>query len=500
MHQPTKVTYGVDPWPSAVRARLLLVLLVAAVILTVISGCSDRSGSTESTTGTPASRLLTATESAGLPPLPPSRAEVYDYYRLGFFEDGYPGRRTADGLVPHPIYGTYVILDYLNLFKKTNDPTFLKAASHVADAAMARMDTKDEMLRFYYEPEWGLGSSGERFVSGLTQAHYLDVLSRFQEVSGDPRYAEACTKILRSLATPVEEGGVLALTPNGPVIEEAPHTPRDLVLNGWLSALRSLRRYINRTDSEDAKTLLASNLETLASLLPLYDAPDVLNSRYRIRGYGYIRITLGDHEGVHLERPVLEIPGDANYPLSDDLETRWHMGFVRGIEREGDRFTATSNRIQMNVVMSLLSMPEPNVLRIPIDSPRKTTLVAEIADGPFDPLLSGRRTTRWNRIAEIAVEPGLNQVEIELGFDEISPFVYPTNFLKKIGGRNYNSYHFLHIKLLESLCAEHGIETFCDFSERWRGYVEKWPAHPAYRDADIELHRYEQSLHHAAMP
>ena len=479
MLPPNTRRHLIRRWLPVSLATLVIAIIVATLVLT--------------TTGTPESRLLAATESVGLPPLPPHRAEVYDYYRLGFFEDGYPGRRTKYwGLVPHPIYGPYVISNYLSLFKKTKETRFLEAACRVADAALARMDDQGGMLRFFYEPEWGLGKSGERrYVSGLTQSRYLDQLSQLHEISGETRYAEACTRVLRSLATPVEEGGVLASTPHGPVIEEAPHTPRDLVLNGWLTAIRNLRRYLDRTDSEEAKRLLASNLETLASLLPHYDAPDVLNSRYRIRGDGTVRLTLGNHRGVHLERPTLDIPGDDVYPLSDEAETRWHMGFKGGVEREGNRFAATSDRIRMNLVLSLLSMPEPNVLRFSVETPRATTLVVELADGPYLPLGYKLQETGWKQVEEVTLEPGTNLVEIELGFDEISPFVYPTNFLKKIGGRHYNVYHYIHIDALASLCDEYEIEAICEFAERWREYVKKWPELPAYRDEDIELDRYK---------
>jgi len=491
MRQPTKITHGPGPGPSTVRTRPLLALLVMAVILATTTGCSDRSSPTELKAGTSASRLLEATESVGLPPLPPYRAEVYDYYRLGFLEDGYPGRWTdEEGLVPHPIYGTYVVVDYLNLFERTGDRRFLDAARRVADAALARMDDQAGMLRFFYEPEWGLGSSGERYVSGLTQAHYLDQLSRLHELSGDPRYAEACEKVLRCLATRVEEGGVLAMTPLGPVIEEAPHSPRDLVLNGWLTAIRGLRRYLQRTESDEAASLLEANLATLATILPLYDAPSTVNSRYRIRGYGYLRLVLDDAKGVRLDRPTLEIPGDDVYPLANEIDNRWHMGFVRGVESAGDRFTATEDRILLNLVMSLLSMPEPNLLRLTIETPKAQDLAIELARGPFDPLQSGLRTTDWNKIEEIELQAGVNEIEIELGFKAIDPFVYPTNFLKKIAGRHHNAYHFVHIDGLESLCDEYGTEAFCDFAARWRGYVEQWPDHPAYRDAGIEFDRY----------
>ena len=130
MHRPTNARNPDRPWPPLASGVLVLV----ALAFLAITGCSDPPVETRSTAGTPASRLVEATESVGLPPLPPYRAEVYDYYSLGFLDDGYPGRWTDEGLVPHPIYGTYVVIDHLNLFERTGDRRFLEAARRAGGA------------------------------------------------------------------------------------------------------------------------------------------------------------------------------------------------------------------------------------------------------------------------------------------------------------------------------------------------------------------------------
>lgn len=93
--------------------------------------------------------LLQTTELAGLPPLPQRRAAIYDYYKLGFLHDKYPGKYVSGTLVPHPIYGVYVINDYLNSFKETGNTSNLHAAITVADAAISRMVLENEMLLFF---------------------------------------------------------------------------------------------------------------------------------------------------------------------------------------------------------------------------------------------------------------------------------------------------------------------------------------------------------------
>src|SRR5690606_41332342 len=70
----------------------------------------------------------------GLPPLNEARRAVWDSYRIEFLPDGYPGKRTDDGVRPHPIHGPYAITDHRQAYGTSHDPHYLEAAKHVADA------------------------------------------------------------------------------------------------------------------------------------------------------------------------------------------------------------------------------------------------------------------------------------------------------------------------------------------------------------------------------
>jgi hypothetical protein len=434
--------------------------------------------------------LAAATNAVGLPPLPSARADVYDYYDLVFLEDAFPGRKTSDGPVPHPIYGTYVILDYLDLYDQTGDRAALLAAQRVADAAIARMDRSGGMLRFWDEPEWRLGTTSQRYVSGLTQAHYLDQFSRLGAITRDPRYEEAARLVFRSMATRVEDGGVLATTPHGVAIEESPHRPMDIVLNGWLTALRGLRRYAERSGSEEARDLVRRNVQTLTKLLPLYDVPDQANSRYRIRGFGYVRLELDSREGIAFDPIFQEIPGDGAFELEDSLRNRWHPAIVSGLERQDDRLVAAARRVQLNLVFSLLSAPNPNRLRTRIHAARPGKVSVRVATGNYDPMQTGLVTTGWRTMAEIPLAAGPNEVSIDFGIEDIAPFVYPTNFLKRIAGKRYNAYHFVHIDGLADLLRSPQPPGLSEMHARWSSYPTRWPSMPVYRDAGVEFERY----------
>ena len=115
-------------------------------------------------------------DKVGLPPLQRTREEVYDYYKLRFLQNGYPGKQLKDRIAPHPIYGAYVIRDYLTQYDSTKDDKYLKAAVKVARASLGRMEEFKNALVFWYKPDEGLSSFPARFYSGLTQSRYLVLL------------------------------------------------------------------------------------------------------------------------------------------------------------------------------------------------------------------------------------------------------------------------------------------------------------------------------------
>ena len=308
-------------------------------------------------------RLLQTTELVGLPPLPQSRAAVYDYYKLGFLHDKYPGKYVSGTLVPHPIYGVYVINDYLNSFKETGNTSNLHAAITVADAAISRMVLDNKMLLFFYEPDWQLTGTPYRYVSGLTQSHYLDQLSRLAQLTGEHRFTEAAELVLQSLDTTVEKGGCLTNIPTyGPAIEESPDRPRDMVLNGWLTSLRNIHRYIQRSNSKKAQSLFDRNINTLKKLLPLYDAADLANSRYRLRGYIYVNIVFNELNNQIIKNALFHIPKEGEFEINGPLTSRWDFGFTRGVEFGFSGAKAIERRVQLNLVVSLISSPASNYL------------------------------------------------------------------------------------------------------------------------------------------
>ncbi len=73
--------------------------------------------------------------------------------------------------------------------------------------------------------------------------------------------------------------------------------------------------------------------------------------------------------------------------------------------------------------------------------------------------------------------------------DKIELVAHPTAFSKKIGGKFYNVYHFIHIQTLRELHAITGRKVFLDYAEKWEAYAARWPSMEPYKSSGLELRR-----------
>jgi heparosan-N-sulfate-glucuronate 5-epimerase len=84
--------------------------------------------------------------------------------------------------------------------------------------------------KYDLEPPW---------CSALAQGQAASVFVRAHLRSGEERFAVAARKAIAPLL-PASTSGLLAVTPDGVVPEEAPSDPPSLILNGWIYALWGL--------------------------------------------------------------------------------------------------------------------------------------------------------------------------------------------------------------------------------------------------------------------
>jgi hypothetical protein len=71
-------------------------------------------------------------------PWPLSRTDT-DFYRMVLLPDGFPGKRVGARVLPHPIWGTYLIDGFLRGYQRTHDVRSQRALLIVARAAVRRM-------------------------------------------------------------------------------------------------------------------------------------------------------------------------------------------------------------------------------------------------------------------------------------------------------------------------------------------------------------------------
>lgn len=434
---------------------------------------------------------ITGSAPTNLPPLPKARQTVYEYYRLDFAPDGCPMRRMDDGrLVFHPILIPYLVVDYLKLYRSTNDRACLEYARLVMDHALNRAEPDRDELLFFYDPESGLSSIPHRFYSALTQSWYVKALAQLEEHYPGTFGHDLC-RAFASLSIPIDQGGVLIKRDFGWMIEEYPHEPPLYTLNGWLTAIRMVLEALPVLESFNIETdeFLRRNLDAAEHLLPLYDAGFCWNTRYQLTGFTRLKIVTDRSAGLACTRFSIAIPGERT--IEADLAppakpSRWNCY----LERENARL------LQFNIIQSMISFPDPNRYQTSLHCDQDCEATVFIADGDYDWELSAMPTTRWREIGRHALRAGTNQIEGAIPFDDRNMFAYPTNFKKKIGGKHFNAYHIIHIVDLAVLYAATGREAFAVTARQWLGYMDRWPDMPEIADPTISktAHLYGDKL------
>lgn len=113
--------------------------------------------------------------------LPVQRQKVWRYYRFaGRAADGCPLMSSQDGVVCHPLHGTYMGLELLRGTQAT-DGEGLDEVERVLEAAVSRMEDDGATLRFMYRAESDLTPYPNDFYSAITQAHDLNAFGLLLE-------------------------------------------------------------------------------------------------------------------------------------------------------------------------------------------------------------------------------------------------------------------------------------------------------------------------------
>lgn len=437
-----------------------------------------------------AGAYVTNEQEVGLPPLRMDRKAVWDYYRLEFLPNGYPGRRTDGVLMAHPIYGPYVITDYLTQYQRTKDPIFLESACKVADAAVASMEPLQDSLVFMYDEEKAKVSSKKgTWYSGLTQSRYVDVFTKLLSKPGTERFREPLTAILASLTIPVENGGVARYTSDGGlVIEEYPAVFPNCTLNGWTTATCIIKDLAVATNEDNDWEVFHKSVRGMEGLISLYDVPELANSRYKLEGEATFRVTSAG-ANVEVQDCQVVIPTAGTFAANVDGDPAGEA------LTSGPLMIRDGGSGNLKVRLSRFSWPSPNKLVLKVFAEQEGQVSLSIGEADYNPFASGPKIKGYRRLQEFTVRAGENHIEVEVPWAAAEMIAHPTNFAKKLTGRQFNVYHFIHIDTIDKIVKQSGSDILTYYRDKWEHAPSLWPEHPAYQDERLMLERFDFRKH-----
>ncbi|MDP4845220.1 MAG: D-glucuronyl C5-epimerase family protein [Salibacteraceae bacterium] len=424
-----------------------------------------------------------------LPALSDALQRKQDYYKLVFLKDGFPGKLiSVDSVFPHPIYGSYVLLDYLKQYEFAPNDSLYNALNIVAKAAINRMDTLEDGLVFWYPKGDYVSKAFKPHISGLTQSYYLNAFQRLYQVTGDSLYERTALKIFKSLLIPKDKHGVFHEWSGGIAFEELPETPNSFILNGWLSILYNIKTYADASGNLTADSIFQLSLESLGKLLPKYDNPELSNSRYALSGFEYFKLINASDGRVEVEKPCLFIPneGSTSLPIADpDTANRW-TSYAFGSNSQALNI-GPGKYTKFNLVLSRISYPDLNELQFSLKAEQSGKLIIQAYYGNYSPRSTSFVNAEWVNFDTINIRSGLNKIRISIPWTIADLIAYPTSFSKKFGNDYYNVYHFVHIDRLNQLSQYSDNPNFQLYLNKWNLYVEKWPNMPLYQN--VMTHR-----------
>lgn len=437
-----------------------------------------------------APEYMTNEAEVGLPPLRAARKAVWDYYRIEFLPDGYPGRRTGEELFAHPIYGPYVIADYVHQYRVTKSQIYLNAAHRVADAALAHMTQVGGGLAFLYNQEKTKVSTKKgSWYSGLTQARYIEVFNRLLAYPEGERFRDPLSGILSSLLVAVEDGGVARFERDGGlVIEEYPSPAPDCTLNGWTTATCILRDYAKAKDDDQAWDLFHRSVRGLESLIALYDVPEYATSRYKLKGPAVIKLRSHGPE-ITVRAIRVDMPGVGTFDANVDLDP------AGAALAQGPREIRSGGTQAFIVDLSRRTFPKVNTVSFTVESTEDGTVETSIGGNTYDPMRNSLVPKFDRSLGCYPLREGRQVLDLPIPWAEAELVAYPTNFGKAIAGRRFNQYHWIHVDTLTKIVGETGSDILRYYRDRWARFPERWASVPEYQDKRITLERFDPLKH-----
>jgi len=136
--------------------------------------------------------------------------------------------------------------------------------------------------------------------SAIAQGEAASLLVRLHLETGEERFADAATRALRPMLTPVEAGGALADVNDLPFFEEYPTRPPSLVLNGAIFALWGFHDVAEGLGDSETLAWYESGIQGLSSVLERYDTG--YWSRYDLYPHPVANIASSAYHLLHINQ------------------------------------------------------------------------------------------------------------------------------------------------------------------------------------------------------
>lgn len=179
---------------------------------------------------------------------------------------------------------------------RSEDEAWLEVVDRVATWTMLDMDGFGRLA--YYQPMAHTYAIGAPWFSAMAQGQAASLLVRAAFSLDRPELVEQATRALESLN---EASGLVAMTDDGPVLQEYPTSPPAHVLNGWIFALFGIydvmRANPGHEHGEPGDVAALSDLFAQSSTALAARLAD-----YEVRG-GWTRYDLYPHPLVHVASP-----------------------------------------------------------------------------------------------------------------------------------------------------------------------------------------------------
>lgn len=253
------------------------------------------------------------------------------HQRLGSFSPGAPLAGYYNDLTGFAIRNRHSLTDAVNpvtvaqiglgawQLSLSNDewrPTVLAAATwlsgHMDDAG--HLPYHAAMTHTYQlAPPW---------ISAMAQGEAASFLLRAGRAFDAPELVGAAAEAVRSLLAP--DSAVVALTTEGPVLQEYPTDPPAHVLNGWIFALWGLYDIACAGPTSvagAARMAFDQGVNALASRLAQYSLPGGW-SRYDLRAEGPVHVASPFYHHLHIQQ-LTALGQLVDEPVFTETALRW---------------------------------------------------------------------------------------------------------------------------------------------------------------------------------